>query len=198
MELPVECDDEYWDIRSDGEVRFCQPGNRPSKVSYFNAQIRLSGIMSTVVRNLYSIKKSRDKLGLLDLARKDGHRIISDIDSSMNAWMNSVPDHCVPFALSVQRNTDYVLVRWDPDRDNTLFLYQSAVLYSTYHMLQIYTHRPFLRPGSSLSTPSLVISTMAARSCSRILQDHLTRLKIITPHLLVSWKSLYPYSLIRN
>ncbi len=95
-------------------MRFCQPGNRPSKVSYSNAQIRSSGIMSTVVRNLYSIKKSRDKLGLLDLARKDGHRIISDIDSSMNAWMNSVPDHCMPFALSVQRNTDYVLVRWDP------------------------------------------------------------------------------------
>ncbi|PBK68226.1 hypothetical protein ARMSODRAFT_211562 [Armillaria solidipes] len=169
VELPVECDDEYWDIRSDGEVRFCQPGNKPSKISYFNAQIRLSGIMSVVVRNLYSIKKGRGKLDLLNLARKDEHRIISDIDSSMNAWMNSIPDH----------------LRWDPDHDNTLFLYQSAVLYSTYHMLQIYTHRPFLRPRSSLSTPSLVISTMAARSCSRILQVHLTRLKIITPHLLM-------------
>ncbi|KAK0479856.1 hypothetical protein EDD18DRAFT_1363992 [Armillaria luteobubalina] len=166
VELPVECDDEYWDIRLDGEVRFCQPGNRPSKISYFNAQIQLSGIMSVVVRNLYSIKKGQDKLGL---PKKDGDRIISDIDSSMNAWMNSIPAH----------------LRWDPDRDNKLFLYQSAVLYSTYHMLQIYTHRPFLRPGSSLSTPSLVISTMAARSCARILQVHLTRLKIITPHLLI-------------
>ncbi|KAK0473659.1 fungal-specific transcription factor domain-containing protein [Armillaria luteobubalina] len=166
VELPVECDDEYWDIRLDGEVRFCQPGNKPSKISYFNAQIQLSGIMSVVVRNLYSIRKGQDKLSL---PKKDGDRIISDIDSSMNAWMNSIPDH----------------LRWDPDRDNKLFLYQSAVLYSTYHMLQIYTHRPFLRPGSSLSTPSLVISTMAARSCARILQVHLTRLKIITPHLLI-------------
>ncbi|KAK0472520.1 hypothetical protein IW261DRAFT_1507865 [Armillaria novae-zelandiae] len=153
VELPVECDDEYWDIRPDGEVRFCQPGNKPSKISYFNAQIRLSGIMSVV----------------LGLPRKDrGDQIISDIDSSMNAWMNSIPDH----------------LRWDPDRDNKIFLYQSSVLYSTYHMLQIYTHRPFLHPGSSLSTPS-PISTMAARSCSRILQVHLTRLKIITPHLLI-------------
>ncbi|KAK0472509.1 hypothetical protein IW261DRAFT_1507800 [Armillaria novae-zelandiae] len=167
VELPVECDDEYWDIRSDGEVRFCQPGNKPSKISYFNAQIRLSEIMSAVVRDLYSIKKRQDKLGL---PRKNhGDQIISDIDSSMNAWMNSIPDH----------------LRWDPDRANKIFLYQSSVLYSTYHMLQIYTHRPFLRPDSSLSTPSLVISTMAARSCSRILQVHLTRLKIVTPHLLI-------------
>ncbi|KAK0184811.1 fungal-specific transcription factor domain-containing protein, partial [Armillaria mellea] len=165
VELPVECDDEYWDIRSDGEVRFCHPGNKPSKISYFNAQIGLSGIMSVIVRNLYSIKKGQDKLGL---PRKDGNRIVSEIDSSMNAWMNSIPDH----------------LRWDPDREKKLFLYQSVVLYNTYHMLQIYTHRPFLRPGSSISTPSLVISTMAARSCSRILQVHLTRLKIITPHLL--------------
>ncbi|KAK0488394.1 fungal-specific transcription factor domain-containing protein, partial [Armillaria luteobubalina] len=166
VELPVECDDEYWDICSDGEVRFCQPGNKPSKISYFNAQIQLSGIMSVVVRNLYSIKKRQGKLGL---PRKDrGDKIISDIDSSMNAWMNSIPDH----------------LRWDPDRDNKIFLYQSSVLYSTYHMLQIYTHRPFLRSGSSLSTPSPV-SAMAARSCSRILQVHLTRLKIITPHLLI-------------
>ncbi|KAK0451180.1 fungal-specific transcription factor domain-containing protein [Desarmillaria tabescens] len=165
-ELPVECDDEYWDIRSDGEVRFCQPGNKPSKISYFNAQIRLSGIMSVVATNLYSIKKRRDRWGLTG---KDEQRINSDIDSSMNAWMNSIPDH----------------LRWNPDRDNTLFLYQSAVLYNTYHMLQIYTHRPFLCPGSSLSTPSLVLSTIAARSCSRILQVHMKRIKIIIPHILM-------------
>ncbi|KAK0452874.1 uncharacterized protein EV420DRAFT_1645398 [Desarmillaria tabescens] len=165
LELPVECDDEYWDIRPNGAVRFFQPANKPSIISYFNAQIRLSGIMSIVARNLYSIKKSRDMWGL---TRKDEQRIVSDIDSSMNAWMNSVPDH----------------LRWDPDNDNMLFLYQSSVLYSHYYMLQINIHRPFLRSGSSLSTPSLVMSTMAARSHSRILQVHLTRIKIISPYIL--------------
>ncbi|KAK0200554.1 fungal-specific transcription factor domain-containing protein [Desarmillaria ectypa] len=165
LELPVECDDEYWDIRPDGEVRFCQPANKPSKISYFNTQIRLSEIMSVVARNLYSIKKGRDMWGLTG---KDEKHIVSDIDSSMNAWMNSVPDH----------------LRWDPDRENTLFLYQSSILYSTYYMVQIYIHRPFLRKDSSLSTPSLVISTMAARSHSRILQVHLRRIKINTPELL--------------
>ncbi|KAK0451200.1 fungal-specific transcription factor domain-containing protein [Desarmillaria tabescens] len=166
-ELPVECDDEYWDIRLDGEVCFCQPANKPSKISYFNAQIRLSGIMAVVTRNLYSIKKGRDRLGF---TRNDEQHIVSDIDSSMNAWTNSIPDH----------------LRWDPECDDTLFLHQSAVLYSTYYVLQIFAHRPFLRTDSSLSAPSLIISTAAARSSSRILQVHLTRIKIITPHLLTT------------
>ncbi len=49
--------------------------------------------MSVVVRNLYSIKKGRDMLGL---SEKDDQHIVADIDSSMNAWMNSIPGHCMP------------------------------------------------------------------------------------------------------
>ncbi|PBK70735.1 hypothetical protein ARMSODRAFT_90872 [Armillaria solidipes] len=167
LELPIECDDEYWDIGPDGEVHFCQPADKPSKISYFNAQIRLSGIMSVVVRMLYSIKKGRDMLGLTGEGWEE--RLVSEIDMSMNAWMNSIPVH----------------LRWDPDRNDTLFLYQSAVLYTTYYMLQIHVHRPFLRTGSPLSEPSLAISTAVARSCTRILQVHLTRIRTIGPHILM-------------
>ncbi|KAK0432974.1 fungal-specific transcription factor domain-containing protein [Desarmillaria tabescens] len=181
--LPVECDDEYWDIGPNGEVHFCQPADKPSKISYFNAQIRLGGIMSVVARNLYSIKKGRDMLGLNG---KDEQRIVSDMDSSMNAWMNAIPDHCMPSIMSVERSTYHASVRWDPERDNTLFLHQSAVLYNTYYMLQIHIHRPFLRTVSSFSTSSLAISTIAARSCTRILQVHLKRIKFTSPHLLMS------------
>ncbi|KAK0443809.1 fungal-specific transcription factor domain-containing protein [Armillaria borealis] len=166
LEPPIECDDEYWDIGTDGEVYFCQPADKPSKISYFNAQIRLSGIMSVVARNLYSIKKGRDMLGL---AEKDDQHIVADIDSSMNAWMNSIPDH----------------LRWDPDNNNTTFFYQSAVLYSTYYMLQIHIHRPFLRTDSPLSEPSLAISTTAARSCTRIHQVYSTRIKFSVPYIVM-------------
>ncbi|KAK0215758.1 fungal-specific transcription factor domain-containing protein [Armillaria fumosa] len=167
LELPIECDDEYWDIGPDGEVHFCQPPDKPSIISYFNAQIRLSGIMSVVVRMLYPIKKGRDILGLTGEGWEE--RLVTDIDTSMNAWMNSIPIH----------------LRWDPDRDDTLFLYQSAVLYTTYYMLQIHIYRPFLRTGSLLSEPSLAISTTVARSCARILQVHLTRIGTIGPHILM-------------
>ncbi|KAK0232246.1 fungal-specific transcription factor domain-containing protein [Armillaria nabsnona] len=167
LELPIECDDEYWDIGPDGEVHFCQPGEKPSKISYFNAQIRLSGIMSVVVRTLYSIKKGRDMLGLTGEGWEEC--LVSDIDTSMNAWMNSIPVH----------------LRWDPDRDDALCLYQSAVLYTTYYMLQIHIHRPFLRTDSPLSEPSLAISMTVARSCARILRVHLTRIRTIGPHILM-------------
>ncbi|KAK0192186.1 fungal-specific transcription factor domain-containing protein [Armillaria mellea] len=166
LEPPVECDDEYWNIGPDREVHFCQPADKPSNISYFNAQIRLSGIMSVVVRNLYSIKKGRDMLGLTE---KDDQNIVADIDSSMNAWMNSVPDH----------------LRWDPYNDNTTFFYQSAVLYSTYYMLQIHIHRPFLRTDSPLSEPSLTIATTAAKSCTRIHQVFSTRIKFSVPYFLM-------------
>ncbi|KAK0215761.1 fungal-specific transcription factor domain-containing protein [Armillaria fumosa] len=166
LELPMECDDEYWDIGLDREVHFCQPADKPSKVSYFTAQIRLSGIMSVVVRNLYSIQKGRDMLGLTE---KDEQQIVADIDSSMNAWMNSIPDH----------------LRWDPDNNYTTFFYQSAVLYNTYYLLQIHIHRPFLRTDSPLSEPSLAISTTAARSCTRIHQVFSTRIKFCFPYFLM-------------
>ncbi|KAK0204128.1 fungal-specific transcription factor domain-containing protein [Desarmillaria ectypa] len=167
LETPIECDDEYWDIGPDGEVHFCQPANKPSKISYFNAQIRLSRIMSVVVRTLYSIKKGRDMLGLTEKGWKE--RLVADIDSSMDAWMNSIPVH----------------LRWDPSRDNSLVLYQSTVLYTSYYMLQIHIHRLFLHTNSPLSEPSLAISTTAARSCTRILQVHLTRVKTAVPHVLM-------------
>ncbi|KAK0192183.1 fungal-specific transcription factor domain-containing protein [Armillaria mellea] len=167
LELPIECDDEYWDIGTDGEVHFHQPADKPSIISHFNAQIRLSGIMSVVVRMLYSIKKGREMLGLTGEGWEE--RLTSDIDIAMNVWMNSIPVH----------------LRWDPDRDDILFLYQSAVLYTTYYMLKIHIHRPFLGTDSPLSESSLAISTTAARSCAQILRVYLTRIRTIGPHVLM-------------
>ena len=63
-------------------------------------------------------------------------------------------------------------VRWDPTRENILFLNQSANLYANYYQLQIAVHRPFIpspRKPSPLSFPSLAICTNAARSCIHVL-----------------------------
>lgn len=35
-------------------------------------------------------------------------------------------------------------MRWDPNRENSLFFDQSATLYSTYYHVQILIHRPFI------------------------------------------------------
>ena len=63
-------------------------------------------------------------------------------------------------------------VRWDPTRENLLFLNQSANLYANYYQLQIAVHRPFIpspRKPSPLSFPSLAICTNAARSSIHVL-----------------------------
>lgn len=58
--------------------------------------------------------------------------------------------------------------------ENSIFLNQSALLYSLYYTIQITVHRPFIpspRRPSPLSFPSLAICTNAARSCIHVLDE---------------------------
>ena len=69
-------------------------------------------------------------------------------------------------------------MRWDPTRENLLFLNQSANLHANYYQLQIAVHRPFIpspRKPSPLSFPSLAICTNAARSCIHVLDVQYNR-----------------------
>ena len=67
------------------------------------------------------------------------------------------------------------LVRWDPNREDVLFLNQSAILYANYYQLQIFVHRLFIpsprRPlaNPNMSLPSMTICVNAARACLRVL-----------------------------
>ncbi len=67
------------------------------------------------------------------------------------------------------------LVCWDPNREDVLFLNQSAILYANYYQLQIFVHRLFIpsprRPlaNANLSLPSMAICVNAARACLRVL-----------------------------
>ncbi|KAK0204262.1 hypothetical protein DFS33DRAFT_1454515 [Desarmillaria ectypa] len=71
LELPVECDDENWEIAPEGQLHFNQPPGEPTKISYFIASIKLSEIMSVVMKTLYPIKKARNMLGLTGKIRWD-------------------------------------------------------------------------------------------------------------------------------
>ncbi|KAG7446295.1 uncharacterized protein BT62DRAFT_931742 [Guyanagaster necrorhizus] len=167
LETPVECDDEYWEIEPNGRVHFHQPPNTPSKITYFCLHLKLCEILAFVLRTLYSIKKSRAMLGLTG---KDWEqRLVADLDSSLNAWVDSIPDH----------------LRWDPHRKDSTFLFQSVALYSMYYMLQIQIHRPFLHTDSPLSFPSLAICTNAARSCSHVVEVHRAKTGAVIPHIIM-------------
>lgn len=53
LDLPVDCDDEYWD-HPDPEKCFKQPCNRPSSVSSFILYIRLQKILAFSLRTIVS------------------------------------------------------------------------------------------------------------------------------------------------
>ncbi|KAI0671307.1 fungal-specific transcription factor domain-containing protein [Trametes maxima] len=153
LDLPTECDDEYW-THPDPAQAFKQPPGKPSAVTFFNCYIRLHQILAFALRTIYSINKSKALLGFV--GQQWEQHIVAELDSALNKWIDSVPDH----------------LRWDPNRENLLFLNQSANLYAHYYQLQIAVHRPFIpspRKPSPLSFPSLAICTNAARSCIHVL-----------------------------
>ncbi|KAI0092310.1 fungal-specific transcription factor domain-containing protein [Irpex rosettiformis] len=164
VDLPIACDDEYW-LVSDPEKAFKQPPDKPSEVIFFNYLLRLSQIHAFALRTIYSINKSKALLGLV------GHdwqqRILAEVDSALNQWIDSLPSH----------------LRWDPHMENVVFLNQSACLYAAYYTVQIVVHRPFIptsRKPSSLSFPSLAICTNAARSCVHVVDEAWARTRTVS------------------
>uniref|UniRef100_A0A0W0F039 Zn(2)-C6 fungal-type domain-containing protein n=1 Tax=Moniliophthora roreri TaxID=221103 RepID=A0A0W0F039_MONRR len=153
LDMPIECDDEYLMEHPDPKKAFLQPLGRPSYVSAFNSCLKLTRLLALALRTIYSINKSKVLLGLAGPQWEQ--RIVTELDSALNQWADSLPEH----------------LRWDPTREDDVFFNQSVMLYTQYYFVQILVHRPFIptpnRP-SPLSFPSLAICTNAARSCSHV------------------------------
>ncbi|KAF8968587.1 fungal-specific transcription factor domain-containing protein [Flammula alnicola] len=168
LDLPVNCDDEYWE-NPDPEKRFKQPSNKPSSISYFILYIKLHQILAFSLRTIYSLKKSKTFLGFV--GQQSEQHLVTELDSALNKWVDSVPDH----------------LRWDPNREDDTFFNQSVSLYSAYYHIQIIIHRPFIPSPSKpslLSFPSLTICTNAARSCSRVIYIQSRRNTTLQPQIL--------------
>ncbi|KAF8970798.1 fungal-specific transcription factor domain-containing protein [Flammula alnicola] len=168
LDLPVDCDDEYWE-NPDPEKCFKQPSNKPSSISYFILYIKLHQILAFSLRTIYSLKKSKTLLGFVG-QRREQH-LVEELDSMLNKWVDSVPDH----------------LQWDPNHEDVMFFNQSVSLYSAYYHIQILIHRPFIPSPSNpspLSFPSLTICTNAARSCSRVVDIQRQRNMALKPQIL--------------
>ncbi|GJE88259.1 fungal-specific transcription factor domain-containing protein [Phanerochaete sordida] len=162
LDLPVECDDEYWEPSAPSAPRFSQPAGKPAAVVAFNCMLRLTQIQAYAQRTIYSTTKSRTILGFVGPQWEE--RIVAELDSALNSWLDSLPPH----------------LKWDARNPNTTFLSQSAVLHAAFYNLQITIHRPFIASRRRLSPaafpplapaarfPSLAICTNAARTCVHV------------------------------
>jgi hypothetical protein len=113
VELPIAVDDEYWDP-PDPKDAWKQPSGKPAIAEHFRAMLKLLEILTftlrTVVRifgfvqasdvtvlppHQYSSNKSKLMLGLVGPSWEQ--RVVSEIDSALNKWIDSLPDHCACF-----------------------------------------------------------------------------------------------------
>ncbi|KAJ3977120.1 fungal-specific transcription factor domain-containing protein [Lentinula raphanica] len=156
LELPPECDDDYWEIPSNPQLEFIQPPGKPSRMSYTHHLAKLLHIAGLVKDHLFTTRHSAP---WLDSSQDSAEKIVMELDSALNSWMDQLPEH----------------MKWDPHRvDDILF---SQTLVSREQWVQIQLHKRFIRPGplNTGNFPSLAICTNAARSYTHIMQAFFAR-----------------------
>ncbi|KAI0080941.1 hypothetical protein K474DRAFT_45587 [Panus rudis PR-1116 ss-1] len=164
LELPEECDDEYWAVTGN-TLKFKQPKGKPSKIAFFNTLLRMDQIIVVLLRTIYASSKSRTLLGLT--GPQWAQKLVVELDSWLNKCVDQFPQH----------------LRWDPNRKDRLFMSQSALLHAYYYALQISIHRSFIpKPGQppTVSFPSLAICTNAARAFTHVMYHAFVRFGFTT------------------
>lgn len=58
LELPIECDDEYWENDEDPTRAFTQPAGKPSRIAAFNHYIRLNNLLAFSLKMLVRVSLS--------------------------------------------------------------------------------------------------------------------------------------------
>ncbi|KAJ3747761.1 fungal-specific transcription factor domain-containing protein [Lentinula detonsa] len=155
VELPMDCDQEFWDkATSEGDELVQSPPDKRSRTTFWIHYIKLMEIAGLTHKLIYPIRRAAQSRVLGVDGVLSNRKAVMELDSALNAWVSSVPHH----------------VQWDPKQADPILLLQSAMLYSSYHWVQV--HKKFI-PGPNQEAvldglPSLAICANAARSCIRI------------------------------
>ncbi|KIK69896.1 hypothetical protein GYMLUDRAFT_34290 [Collybiopsis luxurians FD-317 M1] len=152
LELPVDCDDEYW-VQSDAGDSFEQPPDKPSRVAFIRCFLDANVILSLVLRTIYSTHKSKAFVGYTGQGWQE--RLVTEVESRLNSWSAKIPPH----------------LQFDSYIQNDIFFVQAAILSSVYHDLTILVHHPFVAPGgksSSITSSCIASCDEAAHGCSAI------------------------------
>ena len=90
VDFPTDVDDKYW-TGDDPSKLFVQPPGEYSGAGYFVCNLKLNLIHAHALRTIYSPDKDRliAKLGQYEWER----RVVIELDSALNKWIDTVPDH---------------------------------------------------------------------------------------------------------
>ncbi|KAJ8089006.1 Gypsy retrotransposon integrase-like protein 1 [Marasmius tenuissimus] len=100
LPLPLACDDECWAWEERGETDhenpdqdFKQPTDRPSRMSYWVAFLKLLDIVAFAQGALYTVRKTDvwTRMGMTETEWNE--KIVGELDSALNAWIGAVPAH---------------------------------------------------------------------------------------------------------
>ncbi|TFK23617.1 hypothetical protein FA15DRAFT_670332 [Coprinopsis marcescibilis] len=167
VDYPIECDDEYWDSEtSDSRTAFIQPDGQPSMITGFIRYLKLSEIAELTLRTIYSTKKYKASTGAM--GEEWARRTVSRLNLLLDQWISSLPNYLI----------------WDPRTPNVHFWNQAVNLHTTYQLLRIQIHRPFLHGSSPFAAEALKVCVDAARSCSEVAVNALNRQKYIAPQII--------------
>ncbi|KAF5366455.1 hypothetical protein D9758_009805 [Tetrapyrgos nigripes] len=172
IDLPVQCDDEYWK-HPDPELAFKQAPGRPSNLVYFVTFLRLLDILNMAQKTIYLTRHSDTwtMKGRSDL--EWSQQTVSKLDSMLNDWIDTIPEH----------------LKWDPNRENIDFFHQSVSLYVSYYWIQILIHKPFiprLGAASEVIFPSMAICANAARSACHVMEVQQRRGFLPLPNVIIT------------
>ncbi|KIY73718.1 hypothetical protein CYLTODRAFT_365239 [Cylindrobasidium torrendii FP15055 ss-10] len=179
LDLPLVVDDEYWpgEALSDPTHPWVQPRSTEPRILGHVLHLKLLEILGIAQNLVYSLRRPSvwDMLG----APKWGQNVAVVLDSELNKWMDSLPPR----------------FRWSESNPDLTAFDQSMILYSTYFLVQMQIHRPFMpaiRRGDenkcsmasvSAGFPSIIICGAASRFCTHLLHGHSRRSGLILPHM---------------
>ena len=96
----MDVDDEYWHDPCNPERSWKQPKGKPSNVSCFIAQMKLSRIVEIAVRTLYGTNKYGSLAEFW--GEQDWDRdVVQELDSALNKWLDEIPEFCMCICVLV-------------------------------------------------------------------------------------------------
>lgn len=127
----------------------------------------------------YTINRTQLFAGVIEEGWE--RQVIAELDSALNKWQGSLPEHCADFSLKFscsQCSRIRNLVRWNPEEPNEVILDCQVFLHTFFAQAQILIHKPFITPlenSRPVGLPSLEICTSAARACAHAIDVHRRR-----------------------